>query len=297
MIRFLLCLVCCSVLLVSCEKNISIKLKPTSTDLVVDASIENGDYPVVYLSRSLNYFNRISAELLLQAQVHNAHIEISNGTQTDTLQEFTIYADTGGLALTYYSFNRDDSSGKFVGELEHHYTISITVDGKIYTGSTTIPSFRKTLDSVWWEPAPKLVDSTKVVVKARITDPPGLGDYTRYYTSVNSGAFYPGQQSVFDDAITDGTTYDITVDKGIDRNLSSTSTDDDNFFSHGDTATVKLANIDKATYDFWRTMEYNYQSIGNPFSSPVTVLSNLSGGALGYFGGYAAMYQSVIIPQ
>ena len=58
----------------------------------------------------------------------------------------------------------------------------------------------------------------------------------------------------------------------------------------GDSVTVKLANIDKATYDFWRTMEYNYQSIGNPFSSPTVVMSNISNDALGYFGGYAAQY-------
>ena len=61
--------------------------------------------------------------------------------------------------------------------------------------------------------------------------------------------------------------------------------------------TAKLANIDKATFDFWRTMEYNYQSIGNPFSSPTVVLSNVSNNALGYFGGYAAQYKSVKIPK
>ncbi len=296
MIRCFFLITLCSLLLISCEKSISLKLKPTSTDLVVDASIENGNFPIVYLSRSFNYFNRISGQLLLESLVHKAHIEVSNGLETDTLQEFSIYADSGGLALTYYSFNRDDSSRKFVGELQRDYTISITVDGRTYTAFTRIPDLRKTIDSIWWQPAPKLVDSSKVVVKAAITDPPGLGDYTRYYTSVNSGAFYPGQQSVFDDAITDGSTYTVTVDKGVDRNLS-VNNDDENFFAHGDTATVRLSNIDKATYDFWRTMEYNYQSVGNPFSSPVTVLSNLSGGALGYFGGYAAMYRSIVIPQ
>jgi len=60
---------------------------------------------------------------------------------------------------------------------------------------------------------------------------------------------------------------------------------------------LKLCNIDKATYDFWRTFEFNFQSIGNPFSSPIKVLGNISGNALGYFGGYAAQYRTLIIPK
>jgi hypothetical protein len=59
---------------------------------------------------------------------------------------------------------------------------------------------------------------------------------------------------------------------------------------------VKFTNIDKATFDFWRTMEYSYSSIGNPFASPTTVQGNIKG-ALGYFGGYAAQYKRLIIPR
>jgi Domain of unknown function (DUF4249) len=102
--------------------------------------------------------------------------------------------------------------------------------------------------------------------------------------------------SVFDDQIVDGTTYDINVDKGVNRN-GDISRDTYAFFDRGDTVNAKLCNIDKATYDFWRTMEYNYQSIGNPFSSPTTVLGNISNNALGYFGGYAAQYKTLIIPK
>jgi hypothetical protein len=60
---------------------------------------------------------------------------------------------------------------------------------------------------------------------------------------------------------------------------------------------VKYCNIDKATFDFWRTMEYSYANIGNPFASPNKVLSNIQGGGLGYFGGYAAQYKSINIPK
>jgi hypothetical protein len=60
---------------------------------------------------------------------------------------------------------------------------------------------------------------------------------------------------------------------------------------------LKLSNIDKATYDFWRTIEYSYATVGDPFSTPTKVLTNIKGNALGYFGGYASQYRSIIIPH
>jgi hypothetical protein len=88
--------------------------------------------------------------------------------------------------------------------------------------------------------------------------------------------------------------YELQVAPGVDRNLSDR---EENFFNRGDTITFKLSNIDKATYDFWRTMEFSYASVGNPFSTPTKVMSNISNGALGYFGGYASQYRTLIIPQ
>jgi hypothetical protein len=44
-------------------------------------------------------------------------------------------------------------------------------------------------------------------------------------------------------------------------------------------------------------MEFSYASVGNPFSTPTKVMSNISNGALGYFGGYASQYRTLIIPQ
>jgi hypothetical protein len=129
----------------------------------------------------------------------------------------------------------------------------------------------------------------------RATDPPGFGDYVRYFTKRNNEPFFAPFNSTFDDLFVDGTTYELPVEPGIDRNRDIT--DRDRFFNKGDTVTLKLSNIDKATYDFWRTMEFSYASVGNPFSTPVKVQSNVSGNALGYFGGYATQYRTLVIPK
>jgi hypothetical protein len=280
----------------SCEKDITIKLDPSSTVLVVDASIENGRYPVVSLSHSLGYFSKLDPSVLTNSFVHQARVIMSNGQITSQLQEYSVKDDSTGVLLYYYSLRDSYSGPKFKGEFNTAYSLDIKVDSQVYKATTTIPGLNKYIDSLWWVPAPLEADSPLVNVKARVVDPPGLGNYTRYYTEVNKGKFYPGLNSVFDDQITDGTTYTVTVDRGANRNLPI-DVNSYSFFNRGDSVTVKLANIDKATYDFWRTMEYNYQSIGNPFSTPTIVLSNVSNNALGYFGGYAAQYISVKIPK
>jgi hypothetical protein len=279
----------------SCEKDITIKLDPTTTDLVVDAFIENGKYPMVTLSKSLEYFSKLSPALLTSSYIHGANVTMNNGSITGQLKEDSAKDDSTGLVIYFYTFNPTYSGPKFRGEFKTAYNLEIQVGNKTYTSSTTIPTLAKYIDSLWWVKAPAIADSGLVNLEARVVDPPGYGNYTRYYTSVNAGPYYPGLNSVFDDQITDGTTYTVTVDKGVNRNFPI-DINDYSFFNKGDSVVLKLADIDKATYDFWRTMEYNYQSVGNPFSTPTVVISNISNGALGYFGGYAAQYKGLIIP-
>jgi hypothetical protein len=129
----------------------------------------------------------------------------------------------------------------------------------------------------------------------RATDRPGLGDYVRYFTRRNREPFYPGLNSVYDDQIIDGSTYEVQVERGVYRTIPHP--EGYSFFFKGDTVSLKLCNIDKATFDFWRTMEFTYDNAGNPFATPTKVISNVSGNALGYFGGYAAQYKTIIIPR
>ena len=131
------------------------------------------------------------------------------------------------------------------------------------------------------------------MVKA--TDPAGYGDYIRYYTrNQKQPVFYPPSNSVYDDLFIDGTTYEIQIQPGYNRNSDTTDKD---FFYKGDTVAFKVSNIDRATFDFWRTWEYSISSIGNPFSTPNKILGNINNGALGYFGGYASQYRTLVIPR
>lgn len=281
--------------LFSCEKDIDIELDDTTESLVVDGSIENGQPPLLVLSRSLNYFSQIDPDILAKSFVRNAEVYISDGVKRHRLIEDSI-PNVQGNNLYYYTVNPADPATLIIGELNTTYTLDITADGKNYRASTTIPSITRRIDSLWWEQvkSTEAEDSNLAKVIIRATDKPGFGDYIRYFTKTNDEPFLPGLNSVFDDQVIDGTTYTFPVDRGVDKNADFS--EEDVFFHRGDTVVLKLCNIDKVNYDFWRTFEFSYQSVGNPFSSPVKVLGNISGGALGYFGGYAAQYRTIIIP-
>jgi hypothetical protein len=280
--------------LIACEKNVSFNLNGTEKKIVVEASIENGQAPNVVLSNSIEYFAEISPDILQASFVHDAAILVSNGVQTHKLKEYSF--SQGGYTFFYYSIDSSNLATAFLGELNKSYTLKITVDGKEYSAVTTIPNITKQIDSIFSKPAPEFLPDSLASLNVTATDPPGFGDYVRYYTKANDEPFYPGINSVFDDQIIDGTTYTLQVDRGYPRNLGLTG-DTLIYFKKGDTVTFKLCNIDKATFDFWRTMEFAYASVGNPFSTPTKVLSNISGNGLGYFAGYAAQYHTVVIPK
>jgi hypothetical protein len=279
----------------SCEKTITFRPNESDPVVVVEASIENNRAPVVILSQSLNYFSQISPELLASSFIRNADITISNGTKTHKLKEYNVRV-ASGYTLYYYTTDSSNMNTAFVGEFGQSYTLSVKTNEREYTATTTIPILTKKIDSLWWEDAPNNPNPAKVIVMGRFIDPPGLGNYTRYFTQVDGWHFLPGFNSVVDDQLTDGITYNFQIEKGVDRN-NSFNLEEYPFFNHGDSVVVKYCNIDKATFDFWRTMEYSYANIGNPFASPNKVISNIHGGGLGYFGGYAAQYKSIIIPK
>ncbi len=278
----------------SCEKAISFDLNETLPKLVVEATIENGKPPVVILTTSLNYFSMINLDSLANSFVHSAQVYISNGQFTHKLKEYNIKI-AGNISLYWYSIDSANLQTTFNGALNHSYILRVLWNGKEYNSSTRIPLITKRIDSIFWRPAPKQNDPKKVAVIVKAYDPPGYGDYIRYFTKRNREPFLAGLNSVFDDQIIDGVSYEIELERGVSRNEKRT--EDYTYFEKGDTITLKLCNINKDSYEFWRTMEYSYASIGNPFSTPTKVISNISNGALGYFGGYSCQFKQIIIPK
>lgn len=283
-----------SLFLFSCEKGVTFDLDETSPGIVVEATIETNQPPLVILSKSQNFFAQITPDILATSFVRNAEVYVSNGTVTHKLKEYSAPL-SNGYTFYFYSIDSSNLATAFVGRTNTQYSLRIVADGKEYTASTNIPTITRRIDSLFWKQAPGGNGPHKAALMVRATDQPGFGDYIRYFTKRNRETFYPAFNSVYDDQVIDGISYEIEVERGVDR--TKDLPDDYTLFEKGDTVTLKLCQIDKATYDFWRTMEFSYGSIGNPFASPTKVLSNISNGALGYFGGYAPQFRTIIIPR
>ncbi|GDX42324.1 hypothetical protein LBMAG22_08530 [Bacteroidota bacterium] len=278
----------------SCEREITFQLEQPSPKLVVEAFIENGEPPFVFLTSSLAYYATVSLPILNESLVKDAEVSIEFSGTRYPLRGHTA---TGPASLLGYFYTVDSVAQQpaLRGALRGSYKLTIRWKGETYTAATTIPDTTRTIDSIFWKWPPPGNPPGKVAVYVRAKDRPGLGDYIRYFTKQNNGPFLPGFNSVFDDQIIDGTTYEVQVERGVIR--TGELEEGYALFNRGDTVQLKLCTIDKATYDFWRTTEFNFASVGNPFSSPTRVLSNLSNGALGYFGGYAVQYRRLLIPR
>lgn len=276
----------------SCEKNIDFNLQESEPVLTVDAQVENGIAPLVVLTKSFSYYQKIDAPLLANSFVRNAEVTMSNGTLSHRLKEYSFIIAPGFLGY-YYSIDSSNLSTAFVGQLNKSYTLKIVADGKQYNAATDIPANVNYPDSVWFKSAPQNPDTNKRVMYIRATDPAGRGNYVRYFTKKNKEAFLPGE-NVFDDQVIDGSTYEIQLPQGVNRNNPPKA--DSIFYKKGDIVTLKFCAINKASYTFWNTWEFAYQSIGNPFAQPNKVIGNISNGALGIFIGYAAGYRTVTAP-
>ena len=279
------------IFLSSCEKDVSLKLNDAVPLVVVDGQIEDGQPPIIVLTKSLGYFSKIDAQTLAGTFVRNAEVFISNGSTTHKLKEYSTPLAPGFTGY-FYSNDNLNLSTAFLGQLNKTYSLRVVAEGKEYTSTTFIPTNAITLDSIYTRSAPSNPDTFKRTLQLKSTDPAGLGNYGRYFTKKNSGPFLPGENSVFDDQVIDGSTFTVQLPQGIDRNNPPKA--DSNFFKRGDTITLKYCNIPQSAYVFWSTWEFAFQGIGNPFAQPNKVLGNISNGALGAFCGYAVKYKTII---
>jgi len=279
--------------IISCEKEIELDVPPGEEDIVVYGFIEQDSIPFVALTRSVPAFETIKLEALQDGFVRNAVVTLNNGDTTIQLfeREFSI-----NEYFKYYFYTVPFSLlSSYKGEIGKTYTLKIKAEGKELTAVTTIPQLAP-LDSIWTMPHPKKEEDSLVSLWVKYIDPPEAGNFIRFTTKRNSELFFPGYfESVFDDGLINGKSFSFSLPRGQDRD---TDIDHDNFsyFGKGDTVIVNWSAIDKAHHDFWNTFEIDRNGSGNPFGSPVQIISNVEGG-LGIWGGYAASYYTIIIPK
>jgi hypothetical protein len=271
---------------ISCEESAGdLILPPYQPKLVIDGWIEQGQYAEVTLTKSASYFADIDSAALREALVSTAKVSVSDGETTEVL---TLFRNADKFPPYFYR------GTKVRGEEGKTYTLTVETRGEIYEAFTSIPTAPK-LDSIWFQ-----FDQTSDSLASlwvSFSDEPVIENYYRIFTKQqNKGnKFIPMYLSAIGDKFFDGKSFSFNILKG-SENLSDI--DNDFYYSIGDTVTVRFCSIDQAHFDFWRTLEREVYSVGNPFSSSGNeVLSNTGEGTLGVWGGYGASYYRAIVKK
>ena len=266
----------------ACEDSLELQVYNYESKLVVEGWIEHNQFPTVVLTKSAAYFSKVDSATLRGMVATRAKVVVSDGEREEvlTLKKNKLYYPP-------YIYQGTE----IMGEAGKTYQLTIYSEDKVYTASTSIPSEAQ-LDSLWFQKKSE-TDSLGLIF-GKFQDDAASEDYYRIFTQRKSKdkKFVPIYLSAIGDQFFNGQSFTFSLLRGSE---SLSDVQDDIYFRLGDTIRVKVCTIDRSHFDFWRTLERELYVTGNPFSSSGNeVISNISGGALGVWGGYNPKVYQII---
>jgi hypothetical protein len=256
------------ILFPGCQKVINVDLNEAAPKIVIEGLINDRRGPYsISITRSGSYFNQP-----VLPTVSDAKVIISDDFGiTDSLSE---------VAPGFYV------TSKTRGFPGRTYTLKVISDDIEYTGTSTMLS-HVSIDSLTlvkseiqrFDLSGNEQNSDQYEIHCFFKDPLEKNFYrirVLKNDSINTQSY-----RLYDDQYTNGLVTEFRVSNA----------------EAGNTYRIELLSIDKATYDYYRTLADLIYT--NPFfgSTPANPDSNLSNGSLGYFGTAAISSRTVIITQ
>ena len=295
-------------ILFSCTKEIEIPIENQSKQFVVTGHIEKGKPATVLLQRSLPYFDPIILDLndplnsiIFKSLVNNATIRLttSNGESEILTELIPNVNDTW-----FYNY-----TGTIIGQEGVSYRLEIEKEDTTLWAITTIPELPEiNEDNLRFLYRPD--DSAYCYLAGTLTDPDTIGNCYRAFSKTSSNDwgedpfFMPmlEQDGNYNDEYINGwedfafpmykgrgfwqewgKQEDETTDEEVDGSSGATT----GFWNIGDEVQVKWSAVDRGSWDFWISLQYN--NPGGPFGSPAQAKTNINGG-LGVWGGSSSQY-------
>ena len=257
----------CALSLSSCEKVIHFDLNTAEKKYVIEATVT--DQPgtaQVLLSQTKNFDD------------NNQFVGISGAVIT--------VKEEGGLLTTftetspghYYAPSLVGSSGK-------SYDLNVSVAGNVFTATSTMPA-KVNLDSIYTTDELIFTDTRKIV-NVVFQDPPGRGNNYRFIQYVNN--LKEKQLFIQNDDYTDGRLNIAKLYYFADDNSDST------IIHPGDSLRVDMLCIDPNVYEYWYSLARNTNGDNNNVT-PANPVSNIQGGALGYFSAHTLQTRRMKVP-
>ena len=273
----------------SCTKEIQIEFPKTEKQLVVEGYIEQGKYPIVFLTKSSPYFEKIDSANIAELIASFAKVTVSCDGIEDVL---TLQYNANYFPAYYYE------GTSITGEIGKSYTLKVELSGKTYTSKTKIVE-------------PVSIDSYNIIkvkdnniqkfIDVHFKDPSLHPNFYRVYIKRigKDSTFYPSYLSTFSDFGFDGKPFTYEVVPSYSRITSYSpiiSKDKHNYFIDGDSVILKFCTMEEKQYNYWKKIEEQIALANNPFGiSSSDPLSTITGGALGIWAGLSSKYYSIKI--
>jgi hypothetical protein len=251
--------------LVACKKVIDIKVKESDTKYVVEGIITNEPGSAKVL---LSLTNPFYADNNFP-EVSGALVKINdNGT------EYMLTETAPGV----YQNN------SLAGVPGHQYQLSVSVSGQSFSATCTMPQ-PVLLDTLYISPGP--FGQFKFATVG-YTDPAGINNGYRFVQYVNGSK----DPRIFweNDEFTDGEKVETQLDTGVDKK------DDPRNIKSGDAVTIEMLSVDEAIYRYWYSLRTGGGDGNGNVIAPANPLTNIKGGALGYFSAHTVNRRTVIAP-
>lgn len=272
-------LFCILMILVSCESYDNYDKE--KANIIVEGWIEDGEFPVVILTHSIPVSHSyVSTDSLSNYLIRWAKVTLYNGADSVVL---TGKYDSGYFPPYIYTTSR------MKGESGKNYQLTVEYMDYYATAETWIPpqppvtQFRVT---------PCNDSDSLYQIIAQFKDYPHEKNYYQFFTRVGTDKkqFLASYLGSIDDAVLSGNS-EVMVYRG--HQLKSH--DYTPYYHINDSVTVKFAQIDKKSYDFWDNYIKVLSLSGNMFlSTYMNVSSNIKGG-FGYWCGYGAITKHIVI--
>jgi Domain of unknown function (DUF4249) len=244
--------------LTSCEEVIDYKLRETDEKTVVQGWVT--DQPGPYTVRITG-----TKGYLAPGEVPTRDADLVTITDVEANVVDTLRRTAAGTYQTTAKLG--------TGQINHSYRL-LVVRGSQRIEATTRLKPCSPLDSInftYRSPRTDLVSDSGYYTTIYFREPLGRGDYYRVNFYSNDEWRNRNELFFFDDELYDGNYGDAEIG-GYPTHLH-------------DTVTIQMLSIDKAAYDFYTGLANSQYQSGTPFDSPpANAPTNLSGGALGFFG-------------
>jgi hypothetical protein len=266
-IPYILYILVTAILLSSCEKVIDIDLNTADKKYVIEGLITDQPGTARVMLTQTKNFNE-----------DNNFPGVSGAVIT--------IKENGGPAIPF----AETSPGVYeaatlAGTSGKTYALSVSIAGNLFSASSTMPQ-KVNLDSIYITDELIFTD-TKKIVNAVVEDPVGLGNNYRFVQYVNGKK--EEQVLIRNDEYSDG--------RRIINKLFYFSEDDDSTrnIKSGDQVKVDMQCIDRNVYKYWYSLDRSSTG-GSGQATPSNPVSNIQGGALGYFSAHTLQTRSIVAP-